>query len=61
MGAWSQEAPMRTLLAGYGIDVQQLSSHAQLPPALTFRRTRRVIRSTPTGGAISYEVEEEVG
>ncbi len=60
-GVEPQEAPMRTLLAGYGIDVQQLSSHAQLPPALTFRRTRRVIRSTPTGGAISYEVEEEVG
>lgn len=55
------DAPMRELLAGYGIDVQLLSSQAQLPPALTFRRTRRVIRNTPTGGAISYEVEEEVG
>jgi len=34
---------------------------AQLPPALTFRRTRRVIRSTPTGGVVTYEEEEEVG
>jgi len=55
------DSPMRDLLAGYGVDVQVLSAQAQLPPALTFRRTRRVIRSTPTGGAISYEVEEEVG
>lgn len=55
------DTPLRALLAGYGIDLQRLSSQATLPPALTFRRTRRVIRSTPTGGAISYEVEEEVG
>jgi len=52
---------LRALVSRYGIDLQLLSTKEQLPPALTFRRTRRVIRSTPTGGAISYEVEEEVG
>jgi hypothetical protein len=54
-------APFQALLSRYGIDLQLLSTQQQLPPALTFRRTRRVIRSTPTGGAISYEIEEEVG
>ncbi len=52
---------LRALISRYGIDLQLLSTQQQLPPALTFRRTRRVIRSTPTGGAVSYDVEEEVG
>ncbi len=55
------EEPLAALLARHGIAVQTLLSTAQLPPALTFRRTRRVIRSTPTGGAVSIDVEEEVG
>jgi hypothetical protein len=29
--------------------------------ALTFRRTRQVVRTTPSGGVVVYEVEEEVG
>jgi hypothetical protein len=32
-----------------------------LPALLTFRRRRRVVRTTPTGGVVSYEVDEEVG
>lgn len=56
-----QDNIMADLLARHDIPVQTLLTTAQLPPALTFRRTRRVIRSTPTGGAISIEVEEEVG
>ncbi len=52
---------IRGLLARYNIPVQTLLTNAQLPPALTFRRTRRVIRSTPTGGVVTYEEEEEVG
>jgi uncharacterized protein (DUF58 family) len=32
-----------------------------LRAALTYRRKRRVIRTTPTGGAYTVEVEEEVG
>lgn len=49
------------LLASYDISCQELNSGRHLPSVLTFRRTRRVIRSTPTGGVVSYEVEEEVG
>ncbi len=52
---------LRGLLAGYDIGCQALRSDNRLQSLLTFRRTRRVIRSTPTGGVVSYEVEEEVG
>jgi uncharacterized protein (DUF58 family) len=52
---------LRSLLVGLNIPAQSLSVGLKLPPALTYRRTRTVIRSTPTGGAIRYEVEEEVG
>jgi uncharacterized protein (DUF58 family) len=31
------------------------------PAWLTFRRRRRIVRTTPTGGVVSYEVDEEVG
>jgi hypothetical protein len=34
---------------------------APLTALLTFRRRRRVVRTTPTGGVVSYEVDEEVG
>lgn len=43
------------------IPVQVLRTDNVLPTALTYRRTRRVIRTTPTGGAFTVEVEEEVG
>lgn len=56
----SDEA-VRTLLARYNIPVQSFPTTAQLPPALTFRRTRKVVRSTPTGGVVTYEEEVEVG
>ncbi len=52
---------LRGLLAGYDIGCQVLGVNQRLPSVLTFRRTRRVIRSTPTGGVVSYEIEEEVG
>ena len=61
MSAVAPDEPVRALLARYNIPVQTLLTDAQLPPALTFRRTRRVIRSTPTGGVVTYEEEEEVG
>lgn len=56
-----QEEPVRTLLARYSIPVQSFLTSAQLRAALTFRRTRKVIRSTPTGGVVTYEEEVEVG
>ncbi|MCB9137138.1 MAG: DUF58 domain-containing protein [Caldilineaceae bacterium] len=51
----------RRALARVGIPCQVLPVDAKPPPLITYRRTRTVIRSTPTGGAVSYEVEEEVG
>lgn len=56
-----QDEVVRTLLVRYNIPVQTFVTSAQLPAALTFRRTRKVIRSTPTGGVVTYEEEEEVG
>lgn len=56
-----QEEPVRTLLARYSIPVQSFLTNTQLRAALTFRRTRKVIRSTPTGGVVTYEEEVEVG
>lgn len=56
----SEDAPS-ILLSRYGIPTQTMLTTTPLPAALTFRRTRRVIRNTPSGGAISIEVEEEVG
>ena len=53
--------PLRSLLAAYDVPVQTLQAGTRLPAALTFRRTRKVVRSTPTGGVVTYEVEEEVG
>ncbi|HAJ38077.1 MAG TPA: hypothetical protein DCL15_20590 [Chloroflexi bacterium] len=50
-----------TLLAQLDIPHQLLRTDARLRAALTYRRTRKVIRTTPTGGAFTVEVEEEVG
>lgn len=48
-------------LAGIDIPAQIVRTDMALRAALTYRRTRKVIRSTPTGGAYTVEVEEEVG
>jgi uncharacterized protein (DUF58 family) len=56
-----QDEPVRALLVRYTIPVQTFVTSAQLPAALTFRRTRTVIRSTPTGGVVTFEEEVEVG
>jgi uncharacterized protein (DUF58 family) len=53
--------PLRTLLTRYDIPVQTLQAGTRLQAALAFRRTRKVVRNTPTGGVVTYEVEEEVG
>ncbi len=50
-----------TLLAQLDIPHQLLRTDVRLRAALTYRRTRKVIRTTPTGGAFTVEVEEEVG
>ncbi|MEZ4868409.1 MAG: DUF58 domain-containing protein [Caldilineaceae bacterium] len=51
---------LHALLARYSIPVQYFVTTAQLPSALTFRRTRKVIRSTPTGGVVTYDEEVEI-
>lgn len=51
----------RELLARLDIPCTILVAGEPLPALLTFRRRRRVVRTTPTGGVVSYEVDEEVG
>ena len=48
-------------LVAIDIPAQVLRTDMPLRAALTYRRKRKVIRSTPTGGAYTVEVEEEVG
>lgn len=48
-------------LARQDIPLSVLRAGTQFPALLTFRRRRKVIRSTPTGGVVSYEIEEDVG
>ncbi len=55
------QAGLQDLLARQEIPTQVLPAGTELRPALTYRRRRRVVRTTPTGGAVVYEVEEEVG
>lgn len=52
---------LQAVLARMGIPSSLLTAGTHLPALLTFRRRRRVIRTTPTGGVVSYEVDEEVG
>lgn len=52
---------MRALLARHEIPTQVLWTGRPLEALLTYRRRRTVIRTTPTGGVVTYEVEEEVG
>ncbi len=49
------------LLARLDIPHQLLRTDMRLRAALTYRRRRKVIRTTPTGGAFTVEIEEEVG
>ncbi|MBK8045824.1 MAG: DUF58 domain-containing protein [Anaerolineales bacterium] len=57
------EAAATTVQALDRIDIPARIMRTDMPmrAALTYRRKRRVIRSTPTGGAYTVEVEEEVG
>lgn len=48
-------------LAGIDIPAQIVRTDMPLRAALTYRRKRKIIRTTPTGGAYTVEVEEEVG
>lgn len=52
---------IQALLARMEIPSSLVVAGAPLAALLTFRRRRRVVRTTPTGGVVSYEVDEEVG
>jgi uncharacterized protein (DUF58 family) len=54
-------AECTALLARLDIPHQLLRTDVRLRAALTYRRRRKVIRTTPTGGAFTVEIEEEVG
>lgn len=58
-----EEAARDTLQMLHRLEIpgQVLRTDVPLRAALTYRRKRKVIRNTPTGGAYTVEVEEEVG
>jgi uncharacterized protein (DUF58 family) len=50
-----------TQLARQDVPTTVVRAQERFPALLTFRRRRSVLRSTPTGGVVRYEIEEEVG
>ena len=55
------EEVLRELLTRHEISAQFLQAGTPLRASLTYRRRRTILRTTPTGGVVSQEVEEEVG
>lgn len=55
------QANLIDILARYEIPLRFLQAGTRLAPALTYRRTRTVLRTTPSGGVVAHEIEEEVG
>ena len=55
------QSRMLDILTRYEIPVQFQQAGTRLTPALTYRRTRTVLRTTPTGGVVTHEIEEDVG
>ena len=54
-------AEYQTQLARFDIPSQVLTVGSPMRSLLTFRRRRTELRSTPRGGTVVVEVEEEVG
>lgn len=52
---------MEALLARVDIPSAVVEAGSPLRSVLRFRRRRTEIRNTPTGGVVTYEIEEEVG
>ncbi len=57
----AQQERLADLLVHQEIPVRFLPAGTPLRAALTYRRRRTELRTTPTGGVISREIEEEVG
>ncbi|MEX1021215.1 MAG: DUF58 domain-containing protein [Litorilinea sp.] len=51
---------LQELLLAQRVQTSHLAASDAYAPMTTQRRRRTVIRSTPTGGAVAYEVEEDV-
>lgn len=51
----------RALVAQLDVPAQVLPVTDKLPPLVTYRRKRTIYQSTPTGGVVVREIEEEVG
>lgn len=60
-GSRARLGATQALLARVEIPSAVVEAGSPLQSVLRFRRRRKVIRSTPTGGVVTYEVEEEVG
>ncbi|MDE0464041.1 MAG: DUF58 domain-containing protein, partial [Caldilineaceae bacterium] len=54
----ASQANLVDILARYEIPLRFLQAGARLNPALTYRRTRTILRTTPSGGVVVHEVEE---
>lgn len=57
----ASQSQLAAILTRYEIPVQFMAAGTALTPALTYRRTRTVLRTTPSGGVVAYEIEEDVG
>jgi hypothetical protein len=55
----SQAEAILSLLARHDVPALPIPEDALLPARGMIRRTRRVVKSTPTGGSYSVDVEEE--
>ena len=55
------QANLIDVLTRHEIPIQFLQAGTRLAPALTYRRTRTILRTTPSGGVVAQEVEEVVG
>ena len=55
------QSHLAEILTRYEIPVQFIAAGTALTPALTYRRRRTVLRTTPSGGVVAHEIEEDVG
>ena len=55
------QANLIDVLTRHEIPIRFLQAGTTLAPALTYRRTRTILRTTPSGGVVAQEVEEVVG
>lgn len=60
-GEAQAESLLHSLLIRHEIPAQFLQAGTPLRTSLTYRRRRTVLRTTPTGGVVVQDVEEEVG